>query len=207
METSLQLQFQHLLKYYSVEQNQVQSYWSEIALHYEAADRYYHNLAHLQNMIEELSPIQGEIYNWELLLFAVFYHDIIYQANAQDNEEQSALLAQDRLSKIHVPESDILLVYNQIIATKQHQKSIHTDTNYLLDADLSILGKDWDQYYTYSQDIRKEYAIYPDSLYYAGRKKVLTHFLNFPQIFKTDYFKEKYEGQARLNLAREINLL
>ena len=207
MTTALQLDFQLLLNPYSMDQNLMESYWSEITLQYGASHRYYHNFTHLQNMIEELSPIKKEIYNWELLLIAVFYHDIIYQASAQDNEEQSALLAQDRLSKIHLPESDILLVYNQIIATKQHHKSIHTDTNYLLDADLSILGKDWDQYYAYCQDIRKEYAIYPDSLYYAGRKKVLTHFLNFPEIFKTDYFKGKYEDQARLNLAREINLL
>lgn len=207
MTTSLQFQFRNLFKGYSIDQDLIQSFWSEIELHYEASNRYYHNLTHLENIIDELAPLQKEIDNWELLLFSVFYHDIIYQASAQDNEEQSALLAKKRLSQIDLPEADLLVVYNQIISTKQHQKSIYTDTNYLLDADLSILGKDWEQYIVYSQNIRKEYAIYPDHLYHAGRKKALIHFLTFSEIFKTVHFKAKYENQARLNITREISLL
>ncbi len=50
------------------------------------------------------------------------------------------------------------------------------DINYLLDADLSVLGKDRETYLVYTQMIRKEYSIYPDFLYKPGRKKFLNIF-------------------------------
>ncbi|WP_060875398.1 HD domain-containing protein [Myroides odoratus] len=206
MSTSLQIEFQHIVSQYSTDQNLIQSYWLEIKKQYETVERYYHNLTHLKNILEELNEIRTEINDWEAILFSVFYHDIIYDARAQDNEEQSAQLAKERLTILQLPKSKTDLIVNQIIATKQHQKSTNSDTNYFLDADLSILGKDWEQYKSYYQNIRKEYAIYPDDVYNQGRKKALTHFLTLTSIFKTPYFKEKYENQARLNIAREINL-
>jgi len=77
----------------------------------------------------------------------------------------------------------------------------------ILDADLAILGKDWKDYENYIHQIRKEYSIYPDFLYNPGRKKVLIHFLEFDEIFKTNHFKEKYENIARENIQREISML
>jgi predicted metal-dependent HD superfamily phosphohydrolase len=44
-------------------------------------------------------------------------------------------------------------------------------------------------------------------MYKPGRKKVLHHFLAFPEIYKTPEFKEKYELQARKNLAMEAESL
>lgn len=57
--------------------------------------------------------------------------------------------------------------------------------------------------WNYTKQIRKEYSIYPDFLYKPGRKKVLEHFLQLENIFKTDYFKTKYEVQARKNIESE----
>ena len=62
-------------------------------------------------------------------------------------------------------------------------------------------------YDTYCQQVRKEYSIYPDFLYKPGRKKVLEHFLNMERIFKTTYFFDLYEAQARENLRRELSSL
>ncbi|MFZ4476447.1 MAG: hypothetical protein ACOYPR_14720, partial [Saprospiraceae bacterium] len=92
----------------------------------------------------------------------------------------------------------------QIIATKSHVESSEQDTNLFLDADLSILGQEFSIYKTYTQQIRKEYAMYPDLLYRPGRKKVLQHFLGMDSIFKTRYFQEKYEASARKNLQAEL---
>jgi len=207
MSTSLQLEFQHIVSQYSTDQNLIQSYWLEIKKQYETVERHYHNLTHLKNILEELNEIRTEINDWETILFSVFYHDIIYDARAQDNEEQSAQLAKERLTILQLPKSKTDLIVNQIIATKQHQKSTNSDTNYFLDADLSILGKDWEQYKSYYQNIRKEYAIYSDDVYSQGRKKALTHFLTFETIFNTTHFKLKYENQARLNIENELNSL
>lgn len=158
-------------------------------------------------MILELEPVKDQILDYEALLFSVFYHDIIYKSTCKDNEEKSAEIAKSRLEKISISNEKTTKIYNQILATKSHQRSKDSDTNFLLDADLAILGKDWKIYEQYTQQIRKEYSIYPDFLYNPGRKKVLIHFLEFDEIFKTYYFKDKYEQIARENIEREIQLL
>ena len=49
--------------------------------------------------------------------------------------------------------------------------------------------------------------MYPDMMYKPGRKKLLEHFLAMPHIFKTAFFRERLEVQARENLMRELELL
>ncbi|MBM9575794.1 hypothetical protein JWG45_01380 [Leptospira sp. 201903070] len=60
---------------------------------------------------------------------------------------------------------------SQILATKGHPTSEDLDTNIFLDADLSILGEEWDLYSGYCKNIRKEYSIYSDSDYKIGREE------------------------------------
>ncbi|MGB1315039.1 MAG: hypothetical protein ACPG4Y_03410, partial [Chitinophagales bacterium] len=136
-----------------------------------------------------------------------FYHDIIYNALKANNELKSAELAKKRLIQLSVNNSTITHCFNHILATKNHTKSINDDTNYFLDADLSILGKPWDTYSLYIKNIRKEYAIYPDLIYNSGRKKVIQHFLNMENIFKSNFFIDKYELKAKQNLKKELSLL
>jgi len=44
--------------------------------------------------------------------------------------------------------------------------------------------------------------VYPDLVYNPGRKKVLNHFLAMDSIFKTDYFYNKFDRQAKENLRK-----
>ncbi|WDF48734.1 hypothetical protein PQ459_15490 [Chryseobacterium sp. KACC 21268] len=199
--------FSNLISKFSNDEKLKLDYWQEIEKLYSQKSRKYHNLAHLENMILELENVKDEISDFDTLLFSVFYHDIVYKATSKDNEEKSAEIAKKRLEKINISNERITKIYNQILATKSHKKSDDSDTNFLLDADLAILGKDWNVYENYVRQIREEYSIYPDFLYKPGRKKVLTHFLEFEEIFKTDYFKEKYEKIARENIKREISIL
>lgn len=181
--------------------------WAEIEKNYTASSRHYHNLMHVRGMISELEAVRKQIENFDVILFSVFYHDIVYKATAGDNEGQSAALARDRLRKLTANKAVADAVSAQIIATKKHERSADPDINYLLDADMATLGKDWESYLQYAAQIRKEYAVYPDFMYKPGRKKVLQDFLAFDEIYKTPEFREKYEIQARNNLAIEIESL
>ncbi len=155
----------------------------------------------------ELRNVEEKIDNWKVILFSLFYHDIIYKTTKKDNEEKSAILATKRMTQIGVNNRDIQLCYQQIIATKNHRENSDSDTNYFTDADLSILGQNSSVYNTYCQNIRKEYAIYPTFLYNKGRKKVINHFLSQASIYKTTHFFEKYETQAKSNLTLELKRL
>jgi predicted metal-dependent HD superfamily phosphohydrolase len=158
-------------------------------------------------MLSELLRIQSKIKDWNTVLFALFYHDIIYKPASSHIEEKSAELAEVRLRQIGYPGEQIEKCKQIILATKTHFECADTDINYFTDADLCILGQNWANYSIYARNIRKEYLIYPDFIYNPGRKKVLSHFLAMKRIFKTDFFFEKFEKMARKNLTRELDLL
>lgn len=181
--------------------------WCEIEKKYSEKGRHYHNLNHLENMFSELELVKVKILNFNNISFSVFYHDVIYDATSKLNEEKSAEFAKLKLESLMVNEKDRTEISQQILATKSHQLSENSDINYLLDADLSVLGKDTQTYSEYTKQIRKEYAIYPDFLYKPGRRKVLQHFLKLESIFKTENFRDKYENQAKENIGFELKSL
>lgn len=156
-------------------------------------------------MFAQLTEVKDEIQNWETILFTLYYHDIIYNSLKSDNEEKSAKLAVKRLKQISVSNDTIEICKQQILATKSHLKSTDSDTNYFTDSDLSVLGQDWETYSAYFKKVRKEYTVYPDFVYNAGRKKVLNHFLTMDRIFKTKFFYIKFEKQAKENVQKELH--
>ena len=199
--------FTTLIHLYSKDAVVVEQYWLEVEKAHSGKKRHYHNLTHLEQLWQQLLPLKTEITDWDTLLFSLFYHDIVYNVRRQDNEEKSADLARQRLQELNYPEPAIQNCVAQILATKGHTISPDVDINLFTDADLSILGQDWAIYLTYTQQVRREYSIYPDLLYKPGRKKVLQHFLNMERIFKTAHFFDLYEKVARTNLSREIGEL
>lgn len=182
----------------------IEKFWFEIEKKYSGKSRHYHNLQHLETLFEEIEHVKDIIKNFNTISFSIFYHDVIYDATSKLNEEKSADVAKERLEVLGLKKKDLQQVYEQILATKSHQKSEDEDTNFLLDADLSVLGKSSEIYSEYTKQIGKEYSIYPDFLYKPGRKKVLQHFLELESIFKTEFFRNKYETQARENIEFEL---
>lgn len=181
--------------------------WEEIAVSYSSEGRYYHNLNHLTFMLGELIGCKAHIQDFDSISFSVFYHDMIYDPLKKDNEEKSAEKALWCLKKLDVPGGIIKKCELQIMATKAHNLTEDTDINFLVDADLSILGEPPQVYELYTSNIRKEYAMFNNSVYREGRIKVLQHFLGMDKIYKTQYFYESQEQQARNNLNRELNKL
>lgn len=200
----LKEQFIQLLSSYTSDPGKVETLWSEIEKNYSGKKRFYHTLEHLENMLNQLNEVKAHIKDWDAVLFALYYHDAVYDGLRSDNEEKSALLAEERMRTLQVPASIIENCKNHILATKKHTIGADSDTDYFTDADLAILGQDWARYEKYYKNVRKEYSIYPDLVYKPGRKKVLQHFLGMEKIFKTPYFSKKFESQASLNLQAEL---
>ena len=131
--------FLSLTGQYTADVQLTQQLWMEIEKNYTGKKRHYHNLHHLENLVRELSGIKELIHDWDAVVLALFYHDIIYKAQRNDNEEQSALLATKHLLQLNCKTYFIDRVYHLISATKSHQLNDDTDINYFTDADLSIL--------------------------------------------------------------------
>ncbi|UII32477.1 hypothetical protein LVD17_01310 [Fulvivirga ulvae] len=199
--------FQGQVRRYTDDAALPDSFWVEIETKYSGKRRYYHNLHHLENLLEQLSEVKLSIKDWDVTLFALFYHDLVYNPARRDNEEKSARMAGERLKSINFPKDGVDKCRNMILATKGHADASDNDTNLFTDADLSILGCAHDQYMEYARQVREEYHIYPDMLYKPGRKKVLQYFLSMDRIFKTNHFYDKFEAQARENLSIELKSL
>ncbi|MDH7913509.1 hypothetical protein [Winogradskyella sp. SYSU M77433] len=194
---------------YTNDEALINTLWSELHKKYAHKNRHYHNLSHIESMLLQAENIKSHIEDFPALLYAIWYHDIIYKSTKKDNEEKSALFTQKSLKKLNFTENQIENVKNLIISTKKHQVILdkNSDNAYLLDFDLSILGKDWETYKNYTQQIRQEYKIYPDFLYNPGRKKVLLHFLERETLYFTESYKTQFENKARENIKRELETL
>ena len=182
------------------------THWAELKSQYGETGRTYHNLVHIEHVLEELEEVRQFAEDWDSLRFAAIYHDIIYRALRRDNEEQSAIFAVERLGEIGIPFARAERVYRHILATKKHKLSFDTDSNLLCDADLSILGHERERYVKYTQDVRKEYKTIPDLVYRPARRKVLREYLERPMIYLTPRFRDRYEMIARENLRWELSL-
>ncbi len=173
---------------------------------YSEEHRAYHNCEHI------LSMLQGSIvfpYS-EALHLAIWFHDCIYVPGNKKNEEKSAAFAVQALNELNVDPKLIDQVVALIKKTRYHfpvEKSESEEMKQLLDLDLLVLGKSPEAYQEYVMGIRNEFSAYPDLLYKPGRKTVLNKFLAAPAIYRTAFFVDKYEKQARVNLTTELSLL
>lgn len=197
--------YSELLSNISFSANEIQQNWLELEKAYSKKSRHYHNLTHLEEMIDGFETYRDKLQNPSEILFSIFYHDFVYSASKKDNELKSAEYA-----LAIIPENVDLnkqLIFDAICATQQHQQNAIEDINWLIDFDLKILTKDWEDYKIYFEQIRKEYHIYPDFLYKPGRAKALKHFLENEFIFQTEEFRDLYEEKARVNIEKEISFL
>jgi len=154
--------FISLVSKYATNQEYAYSLWDEINKVHSHKNRHYHNLAHLENLYEQLLLVKQDIKDWDIVLFSLFYHDYVYNVLKKDNEVQSALKAVSVLNSLGMDIKRIEICKHIIITTQGHQISEQSDANYFTDADLSILGSHWDDYQVYYKGVRKEYRYYPD---------------------------------------------
>jgi predicted metal-dependent HD superfamily phosphohydrolase len=186
----------------------IERFFKEIERKYTTSRRHYHNLHHIQALLQLCETYAGQLQDPDVVTFSAFYHDIIYNVLRKDNEPRSAALAVKRLRELAVPAEKVEQVKLFIEATQAHTMTggvTHTtDLQLFLDFDMSILGANWEAYEAYTRQVRREYRIYPDKLYYPGRRQFLQQCLQAAFIFQTQLFRDRYEAQARENMAREL---
>ncbi len=183
-------------------------FWKKISSAYSEKGRYYHTLIHINQLLDLSIKCFDNILDISNIQLSIFYHDVVYSATKNNNEEKSAELAEVHLNQLGVETDKIEKCKNFILATKSHlNTSNDNDLDLFLDFDLEKLGAPWTEYEEYTKQIRQEYKIYPKPLYNKGRRKVLEHFLAQERIYKTSEFYKNYEQAARENINRELSIL
>lgn len=178
----------------------------ELIARYGEPHRRYHAMAHIEDCLTQISASADLTADQrDLLETAIWFHDAIYDPTRNDNEAASADLARERLSADGADPAFVAEVERLILLTAGHSVS-DGDTlgARLVSIDLSILGAEPDRYAAYARAIREEYAHVPEPLYRAGRAAIMGRFLESPALFADPVWAERYEAQARANIAREI---
>ena len=174
---------------------------------YSGKHRAYHNLKHVADCLAEFDAIRGRCENANAVEFALWFHDVVYDPRAKDNEEQSAALAKRICGNVKLPPAFAELVGDLILATKHAAEPVGNDAKTIVDVDLSILGRSEAVFDKYERNIRAEYTWVPESQFRSGRTAILKGFLARQRIFSTAHFYEKYETVARRNLTRSLQKL
>lgn len=188
----------------------VQQTFEELEKAYTHESRHYHNLEHIRSMLEGLEQWTESIKNREAIELSIWFHDVVYEALAKDNETKSAEWAKRFLQKTEQSEKLQDKVIYFIEKTANHfwvEEDEEDNLQLFLDLDLAILGQDKKAYSVYKDQVRQEYEMVPMSIYIPARQQVLQNFLKEPHIYRTAHFRDLYEAQARKNLAWEIDFL
>lgn len=167
--------------------------FAEIVRRYAEPHRAYHTLAHIEHGLREFdaAPRAQDPLAVEL---AIWFHDVVYDTHAIDNEERSATLVRPLCPR----------AAEMVLASRHDRVPDDPDARLFVDIDLSILGQSPDRFNAYEAQIRREYAWVPGPIYLARRRKILSSFLKRSSLYATAHFRERYEAQARANLSRAL---
>jgi predicted metal-dependent HD superfamily phosphohydrolase len=177
--------------------------YAEISARYSEPRRHYHTLAHIAACLSELERLALTHDLRERIGLAIWFHDVIYDPLAQDNEMRSAEFFQKKAIAAGMSPTLISGVSSMIKATRRHEAPPGPNayaTRLFVDIDLAILGASPARFRVYDEAIRREFSGVPDAVYRARRKCVLRQFLDRQSLFCTPEFRERYERQARENL-------
>lgn len=184
---------------------------------YAQSHRHYHNIDHINYCLGKLEEIKkesdcefltNEIY--DIVERAIWWHDAVYNPFSSNNEETSSLLFSDYFSNL---EEISLYKFNEInaaiLATAHHikdQTNLSYATQIVLDIDLAGLGDSF-FFKKNSLAIRKEFHHIDDKTFMDSRRFFLETLLKRKHIYYTDYFYEKYEIAARVNISKELDFV
>jgi len=200
--------WQHTLQPFGVDQVAAEKAFNRLVAAYSTPGRYYHILKHIDHVLSTIQILQGYTNNLAAVQLAAWFHDVVYDTQAEDNEQRSADYALELLSNLSIPKSTITTVTCLILNTKDHQAAVDDyDSQVLLDADLAILATNSVQYLEYAHAIRQEYYWVGDADYITGRRQVLERFLQRSRIYSTPLMLEFAEPSARGNIQGEIQSL
>jgi predicted metal-dependent HD superfamily phosphohydrolase len=150
--------------------NTVLAMWNE-------SNRSYHNLNHLNDLISQINENKSNFSEkeYEKLMLAAIFHDVVYDPSSSTNEEDSAnFLMECAVDKTN---SDILDVKQMILDTKTHNSTTKLSESFN-NYDMNIVERDFEQLVEWEKGISEEYSVYPKEKYKEGRVKFLESLLD-----------------------------
>ena len=169
--------------------------------------RHYHTAGHINHCLQQFDSLKHELNNADAVELAIWFHDAVYIPGDPDNELKSAQLFSQLSSKIFDP--DFSNTVSDLIMATLHREAFvsDSDTQYMLDIDLSSFALPWPEFLKDSERLRRELPEMADTDYYRNQIGFHLCLLDRPGFFMTPYFIENYQETARNNVADLIERL
>ena len=184
-------------------QEDAEAAWDDLSGLYAESHRRYHNLRHVDHCLRQIdlaAPLMDDPDAGEM---SIWYHDVIYEPCARDNEKRSAgFFAWYALG--HFPDEFVADVRHLILATEHPEVVRDGDACYITDIDLSGFALPWEEFCRDNDSLREEQRGLSDASYQASTQRFLVNLYARSRIFRTDFFHELYEAQARDNIQRYL---
>lgn len=167
------------------------------------AGRPYHNLEHIQVVLDRIVLFNHLEKDFDALLLAAIYHDVVYVPGADFNELGSAAYAAVDLGQRGLDSGLTTEIMRLIHATEHvnYDDGLDTAASLICDADLYELSTD--RYTENSQKIRKEFDC-TDLEWRMGRLKWLRDFTLRPHIY---HFGDRNHTRGELDALAQANML
>lgn len=150
--------------------NTVLSMWNE-------SHRHYHSLDHLNDLISQINEGKSNFSEkeYEKLIIASIFHDIVYDPMKSDNEEKSAEFFMNCCVEKSNP--DILDINQMILDTKTHKANTKLSESFN-HYDMNIVERDFDSLLQWENGIYEEFKGHGKEAYKNGRLKFLESLLD-----------------------------
>jgi len=141
---------------------------------YAEKHRKYHDFSHITRMLAKLEKCNINPSNE--LLYAIYFHDFVYDVDSKTNEEDSCNFLRMYADNFKLP-VDVIRTCELIMATKHHQKDdADIEKQIIIALDLDIFNSpEESELYAYEDGIFYEYQKYPLQDYIRKRKEFLFH--------------------------------
>ncbi|PHP53220.1 hypothetical protein BW737_004415 [Actinomyces ruminis] len=190
---------------------QIRTAGEELVARWTSPDRHFHNLKHVINMLARVDELADESHNPDVMRLAAWYHGCVfctaqestYRRNGGEDEVASAAYAAKSLQALGVPDQTVDRVCALILNLKRHNLAKNDiDAQALSDADLGALAVEPQQYKSYREAVREEYAHIPLEDFLRARLAIITRLLDREALFSSP-LGARWELPARENLEAE----
>lgn len=162
--------------------------------------RRFHNLGHIDDCLRRFDEVARHLDDRDAVELGLWFHDAVYVPGDPTNERRSAeLFLRQSAGARGVLRRRVTAL---ILTTKRDRTPRSNDSKFIDDIDLAGFGASWDEFMRNGELLRNEFAKQSDADYNRGLSSFLLSLRRRARFFRTDYFAQRLERQARRNVDR-----
>lgn len=173
---------------------------AEVVAHYAEAFRTYHTLGHVDDCLARLDTVAHLVGHPDAIEIALWFHDVLCDPGARDNEVRSARWYLARSAGATPPLR--IAVCRMILASRHLQPAVRMDARYMVDIDLAGFGHPWLEFRRTTDLVRAEFPHKPDAEFARALAPFLRSLVARESMYGTAFFRERCEATARRNVAQ-----